>query len=172
MGIRRPAARVRTSATSRGWRMRLRATRCARLAAAGLTARVRLGRAPATASRCAHRRPRPAAASQQPHLAGLGNGPASGPGLWRGSLRQPNRVLLLHVWGMAAAQGTSRRWTSVRVMKGSGLGCSLHAGAPGPSAAYPECPHHIVECFFTRLCEGEPWDACSLTVAFCRGQGG
>ena len=39
-----------------------------RLAAAGLTARVRLGRAPATASRCAHRRPRPAAASSQPHL--------------------------------------------------------------------------------------------------------
>ena len=130
-----------------------------RLAAAGLTARVRLGRAPATASRCAHRRPRPAAASQQPHLAGLGNGPASGPGLWRGSLRQPNRVLLLHVWGMAAAQGTSRRWTPVRVMKGSGLGCSLHAGAPGPSAAYPDYPHCMNEHFDGRFCEGEPWDA-------------
>ena len=38
------------------------------LAAAGLTVSARLGRAPATASRCAHRRPRPAAASLQPHL--------------------------------------------------------------------------------------------------------
>ena len=127
-----------------------------RLAAAGLTARVRLGRAPATAPRCAHRRPRPAAASQQPHLAGLGDGPASGPGVWRGPLRQPNRVLLLHFWGMAAAQGTSRRWTSVRVMKGSGLGCSLHAGAPGPSAAYPDYPHCMNEHFAIRCCEGEP----------------
>ena len=38
------------------------------LAAAGLTVSARLGRAPATTSRCAHRRPRPAAASSQPHL--------------------------------------------------------------------------------------------------------
>ena len=40
-------------------------------------------------------------------------------------------------------------------MKGSGLGCSLHAGAPGPSAAYPDYPHCMDKEYFIRRCEGE-----------------
>ena len=129
------------------------------LAAAGLTVSARLGRAPATESRCAHRRPRPAAASPQPHLV---------PWLPQCAL-DAAPALLLQFWDMAAVQGASRRWTPVRVMKGSGLGCSLHAGAPGPSAAYPDYPHCMNEHFDGRFCEGEPGMHAPSHARFCLG---